>query len=243
MAPASYPKTLSSLTDPTLDPLFWQAGRIGEPSAWWRHVPFAHWIVQATAPRTLVELGTHVGVSYSAFCHAVQQADLPTRCWAVDTWQGDEHSGLYGEEVFEGFKAFHDARYETFSGLFAAPSMRHFSWRFPDQSIDLLHIDGLHTYDGSAITSILGRPSFQTAPSCCSTIPMCWNAILVSGSCGPSCKISIPHFNSSTAMGSACWASAATYHPLFWVCYTSRPRLQLRACALGLPLGRRTVDG
>jgi glycosyltransferase involved in cell wall biosynthesis len=137
---------LSYLTDPMLDPIFWQAFRIGEPSAWWRHVPFAHWIMSACRPETFVELGTHAGVSYSAFCHAVQQAGLPTRCWAVDTWQGDQHAGAYDDSVFDSLLTFNESNYAAFSCLLrntfdeALP-------RFADRSIDLLHIDGLHTYD------------------------------------------------------------------------------------------------
>src|SRR5438552_10412282 len=38
---------LSAISDPLLDPLFWSAERLGAPSAWWLHVPFAHWIVCA----------------------------------------------------------------------------------------------------------------------------------------------------------------------------------------------------
>lgn len=82
-----------------LDPLFWRGVLSGVISAWYGHVPFAHWIIGAAKPRLLVELGTHNGVSYSAFCEAVVRCGLDTRCYAVDTWKGDHHSGHYGEEV------------------------------------------------------------------------------------------------------------------------------------------------
>ncbi len=72
--------TLTALTDPSLDPLFWRAERLGSPSAWWQHVPFAHWVVCAAAPRVLVELGTHTGVSYAAFCQAVARAGNALPC-------------------------------------------------------------------------------------------------------------------------------------------------------------------
>src|SRR4051794_2910468 len=108
---------LRALEDPSLDPLFWRAERLGAPSAWWQHVPFAHWIVHAAAPRVLVELGTHAGVSYAAFCHAVARERLDTRCHAVDTWCGDPHAGEYGEEVYDDVRRFHDERYGAFSTL------------------------------------------------------------------------------------------------------------------------------
>ena len=132
--------------DSATDPVFWRPTRLDVPSAWHAHVPFAFWLVSQTAPRLLVELGTHHGVSYAAFCEAVRRGGLPTRCFAVDTWEGDKHAGFYDESVFAGFRSFHDPLYRAFSTLlrldFAAAA-----GRFADGSIDLLHIDGAHDYD------------------------------------------------------------------------------------------------
>jgi hypothetical protein len=137
---------VQELLDASLAPLFWRAGRVGASSAWWSHVPFAHWLVAATAPRVLVELGTHTGVSYSAFCEAVLLGSLTTQCHAVDTWRGDVHAGEYSDEVFDDFRRFHDARFVQFSTLLRC-SFDEALDRFADRSVDLLHIDGLHTYD------------------------------------------------------------------------------------------------
>jgi glycosyltransferase involved in cell wall biosynthesis len=136
---------LGSLADPALDPLFWRAERLGATSAWWRHVPFAHWIVAAARPAVLVELGTHAGVSYSAFCLAVQRLGLATNCHAVDTWEGDEHAGRYADSVYDEFRAYHDARFGRFSSLIRSTFDAALN-QMEDGSIDLLHIDGLHTY-------------------------------------------------------------------------------------------------
>lgn len=129
-----------------LDPLFWRPRRIGVESAWTGHTPFAFWIVIAAQPRQLVELGTHTGVSYSAFCDAVSYGELSTRCYAVDTWRGDPHAGEYGENIFIDFSNFHDAHYAAFSQLLRCTFDEALD-RFDDGSIDLLHIDGFHTYD------------------------------------------------------------------------------------------------
>lgn len=93
----------------------------------------------------IVELGVHNGVSYSAFCQAVDRLRLPTRCFAVDTWKGDEHAGHYTENVFAQLSQFHE-RYNAFSTLLRM-TFDEAAATFTGKSIDLLHIDGLHTYE------------------------------------------------------------------------------------------------
>lgn len=115
-------------------------------SAWLGHIPFAAWIVEELRPSTLVELGTHNGASYLAFCQAVLENSLGTRCFAVDTWQGDEHAGLYGEDVFQALWSYHQDHYAGFSQLLRMTFDDALDC-FDDASVDLLHIDGLHTYE------------------------------------------------------------------------------------------------
>ena len=125
---------------------FWPPEQILSDSAWLEHAPFAFWLMGALRPRTFVELGTHSGFSYFAFCQAVQRLQLETRCYAVDTWKGDEHAGFYGEEVFREVCNQNDRRYSAFSSLIHS-SFDDASRHFADGSIDLLHIDGRHFFD------------------------------------------------------------------------------------------------
>lgn len=118
----------------------------GDTSAWLSHVPFAFWLTLALRPRLFVELGTHTGVSYSAFCQAVRSLSLPTRAFAVDTWQGDEHAGHYGENVFRELNLYNEDKFADFSQLLRC-TFDEAVERFEDGSVDLLHIDGLHTYE------------------------------------------------------------------------------------------------
>jgi len=138
--------TLQYLWASELDPLFWPDGRTGVASAWYGHVPFAHWIVGVAKPTILVELGTHNGVSYSAFCEAVLRNRLVTRCYAVDTWRSDVQTGAYGDSVYTDLRRFHDDRYGAFSELLRCTFKEALPY-FADSSLDLLHIDGLHTYE------------------------------------------------------------------------------------------------
>lgn len=114
-------------------------------TAWLRHGPFAMWLVKAARPRCIVELGSHYGYSYFAFCQAVREEGLPTRCIAVDTWQGDEHAGHYGEEVYQAVLQQNEP-YSTFSTLLRKTFAEALA-DVPDGSVDLLHVDGRHLYE------------------------------------------------------------------------------------------------
>lgn len=126
--------------------VFQMPKRLLPPPSWTMHTPYAMWLIDVLRPRTFVELGAFKGTSYCAFCQAVKELQVETKCFAVDTWQGDPHSNFYGDEVFQDLKAHHDEHYAAFSTMVrkdfdsALPD-------FEDGSIDLLHIDGFHTYE------------------------------------------------------------------------------------------------
>ncbi|MCB8839389.1 class I SAM-dependent methyltransferase [Aurantimonas sp. VKM B-3413] len=128
--------------------LFQAPQRIGV-SAWLEHAPFAFWLIDKLRPRQLVELGTHTGVSFCAFAQAAKQLKTGTACHAVDTWQGDPHAGYYGDDIFTDLSQHVAARYADFAHLVRSTFDEALP-RFADGSIDLLHIDGLHTYDAVA---------------------------------------------------------------------------------------------
>jgi predicted O-methyltransferase YrrM len=115
-------------------------------SAWMGHLPFGMLLVSLTRPRILVELGTHSGVSFMGFCQAVHTLGLETRCYAVDTWQGDDQAGHYDESVFVNLAAYNAQHYDSFARLLRMTFDEALPY-FADGSIDLLHIDGMHTYD------------------------------------------------------------------------------------------------
>jgi hypothetical protein len=135
-------KELDSLCNASLDPLFWRAERIDALSDWCGHIPFAHWIVTTATPKSIVELDTRSGVSYAAFCSAVAQRGLDTRCYTVGSRAGNQDS----DQDYASLRDLNDRRFGAFSELLcmspdeAAP-------RFADASIDLLHIDGRRSYE------------------------------------------------------------------------------------------------
>lgn len=116
------------------------------PFGWCGHIPFVGWLVEEQRPRTIVELGTHSGNSYLAICQSVLENNVGAKCYAVDTWMGDEHAGNYGEDVYNELSAYNQEQYASFSNLMRM-TFDEANAYFSDKSVDLLHIDGLHTYD------------------------------------------------------------------------------------------------
>lgn len=115
-------------------------------STWVDHLPFAYDLIHGVRPRVLVELGTQGGLSYFAFCQAVRDHGVRCSSYAVDTWAGDEHTGGYDDRVYRAVTAHNEAHYQDFSVLLRM-RFEEAVGRFDAESIDLLHIDGFHTYD------------------------------------------------------------------------------------------------
>jgi hypothetical protein len=136
---------------------FQTAARTVHPPSWLDFTPFAFWLVDALRPRRFVELGCHTGNSYSSFAQGVQALGLTTACYGVDTWEGDPHAGPIDAKAVLEWMDDHDRRFGSFSRLIKSTfddALPHFA----DGSIDLLHIDGYHTYEAVAHDFEAWRP-------------------------------------------------------------------------------------
>ncbi len=127
------------------DEFFWVPDRLVPFEHWVGHIPFVFWLMKVSKPTRFVELGTHRGNSYCAMCQAVATLQLGSTGTAVDTWQGDLHMERE-DGLFEEVSTYHDPRYSAFSTLLRATFDQARPY-FSDHSIDLLHIDGTHTYE------------------------------------------------------------------------------------------------
>jgi hypothetical protein len=129
-------------------------------SAWIEHIPFAFALVEMAKPACIVELGVYSGDSYLAFCQAVSQLAFSCRCYAVDHWQGDIHTGSLPAGTLANLRAYHDPLYGAFSQLVQA-SFDDAVALFHDGMIDLLHIDGLHSYEAVSNTFRMWEPKLS----------------------------------------------------------------------------------
>lgn len=116
--------------------------RIYGVGAWTGHLHFAYDLVALLKPAILVELGVDRGESFFAFCQATVEHDTGTRCFGVDTWRGDRHAGDYDETTFSQVSGHNEANYKS---TLIRSSFDDALTRFGSDSIDVLHLDGLHT--------------------------------------------------------------------------------------------------
>ena len=114
---------------------------------WEGHREFAYDLLQFVRPERLVELGSQYGCSLFTFCQAVRDFKLNTEINAVDMWSGDIGAEITGEEVYALVQKtaatyYPEVKLNLFQMCFddARPS-------FADNSIDILHIDGGHTFE------------------------------------------------------------------------------------------------
>jgi len=120
--------------------------RLEVPKFWVEHIPFAFYIVSKLKPGIIVELGTHTGNSFFAFCQAVAENKLATECYAIDTWKGDKYTGPFAEEIYENVLEYQQKNYPEMAKLLRMTFDEGLTY-FKNGTIDLLHIDGLHTYE------------------------------------------------------------------------------------------------
>jgi hypothetical protein len=113
---------------------------------WSGHIPFACDLVATLRPSLFVELGTHAGESFFAFCQSIVECGVECQAVAIDTWRGDAHTGAYDESVYQEVNSYAGENYPSFTKLLRMTFDEALA-RFDDNLIDLLHVDGLHTYD------------------------------------------------------------------------------------------------
>ncbi len=127
------------------------------PSAWAGHEPFLFSLMEAMKPRRYVELGTHAGQSFFTACQHYKSEGNYGEAVAIDLWEGDHQAGFYDEGVFKNFRYLLNTHFPA-CGRYIRSLFSDAVAAFEDSSIDLLHIDGLHTYDAVRLDYETWRP-------------------------------------------------------------------------------------
>ena len=118
-------------------------------SAWNGLETLAYQIVKRHRPKVIVELGTHMGLSALSMGLALKDLGEGGRLFAIDSWEGDPQAGQYGRLDDHVYRTFLGRCKELDLESTITPLKMYFDDALDkvDTPIDLLHIDGLHTWD------------------------------------------------------------------------------------------------
>jgi GT2 family glycosyltransferase len=108
---------------------------------------FLYGLVKLLRPNTILELGVEYGGSYFTWAQAIKDLGLGTKLTGIDTWEGSPEYGHYGGNIWDVFmknkmENFPEEQFQTKRGLFSQ-----FKDDIPDNSVDILMIDGSHTVE------------------------------------------------------------------------------------------------
>ncbi len=114
---------------------------------WSGHRNFVYDFMDFLRPARIAELGSHYGCSAFTFCQADKDFSLNTDMYFIDTWQGDDFTKKYNNDVYAVFT-------ETVKKFYSEQKINMLRMtfdealdKFEDKSLDLIHIDGSHHYD------------------------------------------------------------------------------------------------
>ena len=108
-------------------------------SAWTGHRQFANWLVQSLKPEIIVDLGIDYG--YSMFSLAESNIG---QVYGIDNFKGDIHTGVHNDAYDTVIKVINENQYTNVNIVMGDFNDVAAIW---DKPIDILHIDGLHTYE------------------------------------------------------------------------------------------------
>jgi hypothetical protein len=107
---------------------------------WVGHIEFAQWIGSRWAAPNIMDLGVDYGLSTFAFALSNKSAEVI----GIDCFEGDEQSGFRDTEKFvNAIKEEHGVENIKFIKSYFDDIAPHIT----PKSVDILHIDGLHTYE------------------------------------------------------------------------------------------------
>ncbi|MBR5515667.1 MAG: class I SAM-dependent methyltransferase [Clostridia bacterium] len=117
-------------------------------SPWSGHRYFAYDYTAYKKPAKIVELGSYYGCSAFSFLQALKDLNIDSEFYAIDTWEGDSFTTVdYTEKIYDKYKIINDSCFSAQKANMLRMTFDEAVSKFEDKSIDLLHIDGSHTYE------------------------------------------------------------------------------------------------
>lgn len=115
--------------------------------SWHGHVFFVRDLIHYMKPSTIVELGVHKGDSLFSMAESCAESNLKTRLYGIDHWQGDTQAGHVDDEIYDYVKGVRNKHFNQVKLI--QSSFNDATEFFKKSTVDILHIDGFHTYEAS----------------------------------------------------------------------------------------------
>lgn len=118
-------------------------------SPWSGHRRFGYDLVSYYEPESLVELGSFYGCSTFAFMQAMKTNSIRSKIYPIDLWEAGDKFTIhdYEQDVYGFFKEICKSEFSDVHVKMMKRSFDDALCEFRDCSIDILHIDGSHTYE------------------------------------------------------------------------------------------------
>lgn len=115
--------------------------------SWHGHVFFVRDLIEHLRPSLIVELGVHKGDSLFAIGQSCEESNLETKIFGIDHWRGDSHAGKVDDKIFSNVSNISNNNFKNITLI--QSSFDDALKSFDNQSVDIIHIDGFHSYEAA----------------------------------------------------------------------------------------------
>jgi hypothetical protein len=127
--------------------LYFKPKYLSDIQSWHGHVYFVHDLISEIKPSNIVELGVHKGDSLFSMAQSCNDLNCKTTLYGIDHWKGDSQAGKVDDEIFSN--VFNISKNYFKNVTLIKSSFDDALKSFDDDSLDIIHIDGYHSYEAS----------------------------------------------------------------------------------------------
>lgn len=120
---------------------------LSDIQSWHGHVFFVHDLISEIKPSKIVELGVHKGDSLFSMAQSCKDLNCKTTLYGIDHWKGDSQAGKVDDFIFRNVSSISNNYFKNITLIKSAfdDALK----CFDDDSLDIIHIDGYHSYEAS----------------------------------------------------------------------------------------------
>ena len=127
--------------------LYFKPKYLSDIQSWHGHVFFVHDLISEIKPSNIVELGVHKGDSLFSMAQSCNELNCKTKLYGIDHWKGDSQAGKVDDKIFSNVSNIANSYFKNITLI--KNSFDDALKSFENQSLDIIHIDGFHSYEAT----------------------------------------------------------------------------------------------